>query len=77
MRRGEPPLLGMDKLVSEDSLRRNLARIDEAAGLNWLQNHLDYLHGALAERAPGARHRYHGEAVVRAPGRRRGWTSYP
>jgi hypothetical protein len=37
-----PPLLGMNKLVSEDSLRRNLARIDEMAGLNWLQNHLDY-----------------------------------
>jgi Transposase DDE domain group 1 len=37
-----PPLLGMNKLVSEDSLRRNLARIDETAGLNWLQNHLDY-----------------------------------
>ena len=37
-----PPLLGMDKLVSEDSLRRNLAKIDETAGLNWLQSHLDY-----------------------------------
>ena len=37
-----PPLLGMDKLVSEDSLRRNLAKIDETAGLDWLQNHLDY-----------------------------------
>jgi hypothetical protein len=32
----------MNKLVSEDSLRRNLGKIDEAAGLNWLQNHLDY-----------------------------------
>jgi len=37
-----PPLLGMTKVVSEDSLRRNLAKIDEAAGLNWLQGHLDY-----------------------------------
>lgn len=37
-----PPLLGMDKLVSEDSLRRNLARIDETTGLSWLQSHLDY-----------------------------------
>src|SRR5690242_13916269 len=37
-----PPLLGMDKLVSEDSLRRNLAKIDESAGLGWLQAHLDY-----------------------------------
>jgi hypothetical protein len=37
-----PPLLGLDKLVSEDSLRRNLAKIDETAGLSWLQGHLDY-----------------------------------
>jgi Transposase DDE domain group 1 len=37
-----PPLLGMNKVVSEDSLRRNLAKIDEAAGLSWLQNHLGY-----------------------------------
>jgi Transposase DDE domain group 1 len=37
-----PPLLGMSKVVSEDSLRRNLAKIDETAGLSWLQNHLDY-----------------------------------
>ncbi len=37
-----PPLLGMNKLVSEDSLRRNLARINETAGLNWLRSHLDY-----------------------------------
>jgi len=37
-----PPLLGMNKLVSEDSLRRNLSKIAEAAGRNWLQNHLDY-----------------------------------
>jgi hypothetical protein len=28
--------------VSEDSLRRNLAKIDEAAGVGWLQSHLDY-----------------------------------
>ena len=37
-----PPLLGMRKLVSEDSVRRNLEKIDEAAGLAWLRNHLDY-----------------------------------
>jgi hypothetical protein len=37
-----PPLLGMNKLVSEDSLGRNLSKIDATAGLNWLQNHLDY-----------------------------------
>src|SRR5262245_30023834 len=37
-----PPLLGMSKVVSEDALRRALAKIDESAGLQWLQAHLDY-----------------------------------
>jgi hypothetical protein len=37
-----PPLLGMHKVVSEDSVRRNLEKIEERAGLAWLQNHLDY-----------------------------------
>jgi hypothetical protein len=37
-----PPLLGMRKVLSEDSVRRGLAKIAEAKGLPWLQNHLDY-----------------------------------
>jgi len=37
-----PPLLGMRKVLSEDSVRRGLASIHEAKGLPWLQNHLDY-----------------------------------
>ena len=37
-----PPLLGMRKVLSEDSVRRGLAKIDAAKGLPWLQNHLDY-----------------------------------
>ncbi len=37
-----PPLLGMRKVLSEDSVRRGLAKIHEAKGLPWLQNHLDY-----------------------------------
>src|SRR5271165_1301849 len=37
-----PSLLGMRKVASEDSVRRNLEKIDEAKGLAWLQNHLDY-----------------------------------
>jgi hypothetical protein len=37
-----PPLLGMKKVVSEDAVRRNLAKIEERAGLGWLQTHLDY-----------------------------------
>jgi Transposase DDE domain group 1 len=37
-----PPLLGMGKVVSEDALRRAMAKIGEAAGMTWLQAHLDY-----------------------------------
>jgi hypothetical protein len=37
-----PPLLGMRKVLSEDSVRRGLAKIDAAKGLPWRQNHLDY-----------------------------------
>src|SRR5215469_17769488 len=37
-----PPLLGMRKVLSEDAVRRNLGKIDEAPGLTWLQGHLDY-----------------------------------
>src|SRR5271167_3098952 len=37
-----PPLLGMRKVLSEDAVRRGLAKIGEAKGLAWLQNHLDY-----------------------------------
>ena len=37
-----PPLLGMGKVVSEDALRRALVKIDESAGMQWLQAHLDY-----------------------------------
>jgi hypothetical protein len=37
-----PPLLGMKKVVSEDAVRRALDKIEEQAGLAWLQEHLDY-----------------------------------
>ena len=37
-----PSLLGMRKVLSEDAVRRGLAKIHEAQGLRWLQNHLDY-----------------------------------
>lgn len=33
-------LLGMNKVVSDDSARRALHKIDEACGISWLQNHL-------------------------------------
>lgn len=35
-----PPLLGMDKVVSEDTVRRGLGRIDPTEGLQWLEEHL-------------------------------------
>src|SRR4029079_14231836 len=37
-----PPLVGMSKVVSEDALRRALAKTAETAGMQWLQAHLDY-----------------------------------
>jgi hypothetical protein len=36
-----PGLLGMSKIVSEDSLRRGLLKIEEDEGVVWLQNHLN------------------------------------
>jgi hypothetical protein len=37
-----PPLLGMRKVVSEDSVRRGLEKIDQAKGAAWLRNHREY-----------------------------------
>ena len=37
-----PPLVGLRKVVSEDAVRRALAKIDETTGMDWLQTHLDY-----------------------------------
>ena len=42
-----PPLLGMSAVVSEDSVRRNLAKIDEEAGVKWLQDHLGFCVGPI------------------------------
>ncbi len=36
-----PELLGMTKVVSEDALRRGLEKIEEAAGIAWLREHLE------------------------------------
>lgn len=33
-------LLGMSKVVSDDSARRALKKMDEVDGIVWLQNHL-------------------------------------
>lgn len=46
-----PGLMGMGKIVSEDSLRRALKAMPEADGLEWLQRHLDQCtHPLLGER---------------------------
>jgi hypothetical protein len=42
-----PPLLGMSTVVSEDSVRRNLAKIDEDEGVKWLQDHLGFCVGPI------------------------------
>jgi Transposase DDE domain group 1 len=37
-----PELLGIDRILSEDAVRRALAAVDEAQGTAWLQRHLDH-----------------------------------
>ena len=37
-----PELLDMSKIVSEDTVRRAFAAIEEEAGANWLRGHLDH-----------------------------------
>lgn len=44
-----PSLLGMSKIVSEDSLRRALLKIEEDAGISWLQKHLYKCYQPLLE----------------------------
>jgi hypothetical protein len=38
-----PPLLGMTKVLSEDAVRRGLAKIAPEAGAAWLRENLDYV----------------------------------
>jgi len=42
-----PELLGMNKIVSEDAVRRAFAAIDEDDGAVWLRRHLDYCSAPL------------------------------
>ena len=42
-----PKLLGMSKVVSEDSLRRALLKLEEAAAVTWLQTHLNKCYAPL------------------------------
>src|SRR5271170_3738121 len=60
-----PELVGMRKIVSEDSVRRAFAAIEEEADAASSRS----LPGAAFERALDSRHRYDGEAALRPPGR--------
>lgn len=42
-------LLGMNKVVSDDSARRALKKIEEGSGIDWLQHHLHYCFGPLLQ----------------------------
>ena len=44
-----PGLLGMDKVISEDSLRRALLAMGESAGVGWLETHLRQSTAALLD----------------------------
>jgi hypothetical protein len=46
-----PPLLGMARVLSEDAVRRGLAKIDPVAGETWLQESLDYITRPLLREA--------------------------
>jgi len=39
--------LGMSEVVTEDSVRRNLSTIEETKGVEWLQEHSDYVSAPL------------------------------
>jgi len=42
-------LLGMNKIVSDDSARRGLKKIDEQAGVSWMQTHLSKSYDLILE----------------------------
>jgi hypothetical protein len=42
-----PALLGMSKVVSEDSVRRAFGKLDEGVGVAWLQEHLGRVYAPL------------------------------
>ena len=64
-----PPMLGMGKVVSEDSARRNLKKLDQI-GARRLAGQTPARHlGAFALRALDAGYRHNGEAGLWPPGR--------
>jgi hypothetical protein len=58
------PLLGREAVVSEDSVRRNLGKSDEAEGVKWLQDHLDACVLASGNQPIGVGHKYSVLAVL-------------
>jgi hypothetical protein len=42
-------LLGMDKVVSEDSARRALSKMSEGCGVHWLQRHLQHVYSPVLQ----------------------------
>jgi hypothetical protein len=42
-----PGLLGINKIISEDSMRRALLKIEEVAGIAWMQQHLNKCYAPL------------------------------
>lgn len=44
-----PELLGMTKVVSEDSVRRGFAQLDEEAGTLWLQHSLQQVYPIMSQ----------------------------
>ena len=63
-----PELMGMSKIVSEDSLRRGLTAMPEQAGLAWLDRPHRSVHPPAARREAHRRYRYDGEAPLWASG---------
>src|SRR5512145_2803655 len=49
-----PELLGIERILSEDAVRRALAAIEEAAGSAWLRRHLDHCSKPLYGHQEGA-----------------------
>ncbi|MGA7978787.1 MAG: hypothetical protein WCA32_01005 [Chromatiaceae bacterium] len=64
-----PPLLGMSKVMSEDSVRGNLGKLDEARGVTWLQDHLGSCVRPLLGEPWIPRYRRDRETALWPPGR--------
>ncbi|MCQ8119481.1 hypothetical protein [Methylomonas rosea] len=64
-----PELLGMSKVVSEDSVRRGFAQLDEEAGTQWLQSCLHHVYAPVLGEPWNSGRRRHDQDAVRQTGR--------